>query len=110
MAELAGMVFPFELLSDYGTMELVRVCMGLEPLCVAEARGTAGKSIDDGEVLTAMASKLLTPEGLEWAKANRPKACRKEAALLIPEVCPDSEEEELAKLMSEQRHDMGASL
>lgn len=99
MAEVAGMGIPFEYLTGYGVAEVVRVCLGLEPLCVAEARGSKGKGVNEGEVLAKMAGKILTEEGLEWAKRNRPKAAPVDARLLIPEVAPDSEEEELAVLM-----------
>jgi len=86
MVELGGMAFPFHYLSDRGVIEVVRVCMGLEPMCVAEARGSKGKKVDEDEVLAKSARTMLTPEGMEWATRNRPKRASREA--LIPEVAP----------------------
>jgi hypothetical protein len=102
IAELAGTEVPFRYLTGYGVAEFTRILLGLEPLCVMDTRGGKGKSVDSDTALSKSASKLMTPEGLLWAKKHRHA---KPQCLVVSEVTPDeeeNEEQELQQLINEQ--------
>ena len=104
-AEIAGVDIPFKYLTAQGVTELVRLCLNQTPLFMLDGRGSKKKTLDDNAALVQMADKLLTPEGLEWARNHRIAKAKPRVETVTLDTNEESEEDELTRLINEQKTD-----